>query len=209
MWSEHLPTKISFFSGSAGVAFLTLAGGLIARLWFCLPETSQLKRKVASYFRKAIQFLGRHWLPGLLLSGTLATAIAVHVLGLHWKDAVEVLLQISLTSSIIHGLSLIATVWGGLMLTSIEPGRSKRMLAGILFGLGMLIAGVNLPITSNKTRHNRKATPGEGGFVLFCQLAQLIIQGEQQAVPALSVLGHPPKNSVGVELLRPQPVILQ
>ena len=40
------------------------------------------------------------------------------------------------------GLSLVSIVWGGLMFAFAE-GDSKRMLAGILFGVGMAIGAVN------------------------------------------------------------------
>ncbi len=41
-----------------------------------------------------------------------------------------------------HGLSLVAIVLGGLMFAYGE-GQSKRMLAGIVFGIGMAIGAVN------------------------------------------------------------------
>ncbi|HEY1760658.1 MAG TPA: TrbC/VirB2 family protein [Bryobacteraceae bacterium] len=58
-----------------------------------------------------------------------------------WEDAVTVL-QTAFTSTIARGLSLIAIVVGGLMFAFGE-GESKRMLAGILFGVGMAIGAVN------------------------------------------------------------------
>ena len=58
-----------------------------------------------------------------------------------WEDAVNAL-QISFTGPIAKGLSLVAIVVGGLMFAFGE-GDSKRMLAGILFGVGMAISAVN------------------------------------------------------------------
>jgi hypothetical protein len=63
------------------------------------------------------------------------TGLAKQAAGPRWESTVDAFFKL---------LSLIVTVWSGLTLTLIEPGRSKRMLAGILFGLGMLIAAVNL-----------------------------------------------------------------
>ena len=58
-----------------------------------------------------------------------------------WENAVSVL-QTAFTSTIARGLSLVAIVVGGLMFAFGE-GDSKRMLAGILFGVGMAIGAVN------------------------------------------------------------------
>lgn len=58
-----------------------------------------------------------------------------------WENAVDVL-KTSFTGPIARGLSLVAIVVGGLMFAFGE-GDSKRMLAGILFGVGMAIGAVN------------------------------------------------------------------
>jgi type IV secretory pathway VirB2 component (pilin) len=58
-----------------------------------------------------------------------------------WEDAVSAL-QTSFTGPIARGLSLVAIVVGGLMFAFGE-GESKRMLAGIVFGIGMAIGAVN------------------------------------------------------------------
>lgn len=58
-----------------------------------------------------------------------------------WENAVTVL-QNSFTGPIARGLSLVAIVVGGLMFAFGE-GESKRMLAGIVFGIGMAIGAVN------------------------------------------------------------------
>jgi type IV secretory pathway VirB2 component (pilin) len=58
-----------------------------------------------------------------------------------WENAVNAL-QISFTGPIARGLSLVAIVVGGLMFAFGE-GESKRMLAGIIFGIGMAIGAVN------------------------------------------------------------------
>ena len=58
-----------------------------------------------------------------------------------WENAVSVL-QTAFTSTIARGLSLVAIVVGGLMFAFGE-GESKRMLAGIVFGVGMAIGAVN------------------------------------------------------------------
>jgi type IV secretory pathway VirB2 component (pilin) len=58
-----------------------------------------------------------------------------------WENAVNVL-QGAFTTTIARGLSLVAIVVGGLMYAFGE-GDSKRMLAGIVFGVGMAIGAVN------------------------------------------------------------------
>ena len=71
---------------------------------------------------------------------TWATAFPAYA-GSPWEDAVNAL-QTSFTGPIARGLSLVAIVVGGLMFAFGE-GDSKRMLAGIVFGIGMAIGAVN------------------------------------------------------------------
>src|SRR6266568_1999808 len=58
-----------------------------------------------------------------------------------WESAVNVM-QISFTGPIARGLSLISIVIGGVTFAFGE-GQSKRLLAGIVFGVGMAIGAVN------------------------------------------------------------------
>jgi type IV secretion system protein TrbC len=58
-----------------------------------------------------------------------------------WDNAVGVL-KTAFTGTIAQGLSLVAIVVGGLMFAYGE-GQSKKMLAGIVFGVGMAIGAVN------------------------------------------------------------------
>lgn len=58
-----------------------------------------------------------------------------------WDNAVGVL-RTAFTGPIAQGLSLVAIVVGGLMFAYGE-GQSKKMLAGIVFGVGMAIGAVN------------------------------------------------------------------
>lgn len=58
-----------------------------------------------------------------------------------WDNAVNVL-KTAFTGTIATGLSLVAIVVGGLMFAYGE-GQSKKMLAGIVFGVGMAIGAVN------------------------------------------------------------------
>ena len=94
--------------------------------------------------RRTIHFVARS-LPRLfagagLLAGVVLLPIAAHAAS-PWEDAVNVL-QTAFTGPIARGLSLVSIVWGGLMFAFAE-GESKRMLAGILFGVGMAIGAVN------------------------------------------------------------------
>jgi type IV secretory pathway VirB2 component (pilin) len=58
-----------------------------------------------------------------------------------WESAVNVM-QLSFTGPIARGLSLISIVIGGITFAFGE-GQSKRLLAGIVFGVGMAIGAVN------------------------------------------------------------------
>ena len=57
-------------------------------------------------------------------------------------------LETAFTSTIARGLSLVAIVVAGLTFAFGEGG-SKRVLAGVLFGVGMAIAAVNFPSLSD------------------------------------------------------------
>jgi len=79
---------------------------------------------------------------GRLLSAAMALATAVPVYAQSpWENAVDVL-KTAFTGPIARGLSLVAIVVGGLMFAFAE-GDSKRMLAGIVFGVGMAIGAVS------------------------------------------------------------------
>ena len=58
-----------------------------------------------------------------------------------WENAIN-LLQASFTGPLARGLSLIAIVVGGLMFAFGE-GQSKKVFAGIVFGLGIALGAVN------------------------------------------------------------------
>ena len=58
-----------------------------------------------------------------------------------WENAVNVLMT-SFTGPIARGLSLVSIVVGGVTFAFGEGG-SKRLLAGILFGVGMALSAVN------------------------------------------------------------------
>jgi type IV secretory pathway VirB2 component (pilin) len=58
-----------------------------------------------------------------------------------WENAVTVLMT-SFTGPIARGLSLVAIVVGGVTFAFGEGG-SKRLLAGIVFGVGMAISAAN------------------------------------------------------------------
>ena len=75
---------------------------------------------------------------GLLLA---APAFAQATGSSPWENAVNVLMT-AFTSTIARGLSLVAIVVSGLTFAFGEGG-SKRVLAGVLFGVGMAIAAVN------------------------------------------------------------------
>ena len=86
--------------------------------------------------RRVIRSLTRALLSGLMLP------LAIPALAQSpWENAVQAL-QTSFTGPIARGLSLVAIVVGGLMFAFGE-GESKRMLAGIVFGIGMAIGAVN------------------------------------------------------------------
>jgi type IV secretory pathway VirB2 component (pilin) len=93
--------------------------------------------------RKKNSFGRLRSLPIVLLSlaGLVLAAPAFAQGNSPWENAVNVL-QTAFTSTIARGLSLVAIVVSGLTFAFGEGG-SKRVLAGVLFGVGMAIAAVN------------------------------------------------------------------
>ena len=96
-----------------------------------------MKRFLCRYARSS-------WLrsPLVTLGFTLLLAAPAFAQGTSpWENAVNVLMT-AFTSTIARGLSLVAIVVAGLTFAFGEGG-SKRVLAGVLFGVGMAIAAVN------------------------------------------------------------------
>jgi Flp pilus assembly CpaF family ATPase len=89
------------------------------------------------------RFLSSRAVPFLLL-GLVIAAPAFAQANSPWENAVGVLQQ-AFTSTIARGLSLVAIVVSGLTFAFGEGG-SKRVLAGVLFGVGMAIAAVKFNV---------------------------------------------------------------
>ena len=70
----------------------------------------------------------------------LAASVSAHAQS-PWETTVQVLAN-SFTGPIARGLSLVAIVVGGL-LYAFGEGDSKRMLAGIILGVGMAVSATN------------------------------------------------------------------
>jgi type IV secretory pathway VirB2 component (pilin) len=96
-----------------------------------------MKTKIQRFFR-CIRFLKGQ--ATLLLFLAFASPVLAQA-NSPWENAVNVLQQ-AFTSTIARGLSLVAIVVAGLTFAFGEGG-SKRILAGVLFGVGMAIAAVN------------------------------------------------------------------
>jgi type IV secretion system protein TrbC len=77
----------------------------------------------------------------LAIGVTLLMPPSSYAQGSPWENAVNVLM-ISFTGPIARGLSLVSIVVGGVTFAFGEGG-SKRLLAGIVFGVGMAIGAVN------------------------------------------------------------------
>jgi type IV secretory pathway VirB2 component (pilin) len=87
----------------------------------------------------------RQWWPRVLMLATAAVVLLPAASyaqgGSPWENAVTVLMT-SFTGPIARGLSLVSIVVGGVTFAFGEGG-SKRLLAGIVFGVGMAIGAAN------------------------------------------------------------------
>ena len=96
---------------------------------------------MSTVWRKAVRFKIISRQIAAVIVGLLLAAPAYAQGNSPWENAVNVL-QTAFTSTIARGLSLVAIVVSGLTFAFGEGG-SKRVLAGVLFGVGMAIAAVN------------------------------------------------------------------
>jgi len=101
-----------------------------------MPPETQLKPLRLRRLRKRARCLT---IPALVFLATLP--VYAQTGSDPWDNAVNVL-KTAFTGTIATGLSLVAIVVGGLMFAYGE-GQSKKMLAGIVFGVGMAIGAVN------------------------------------------------------------------
>ena len=84
----------------------------------------------------------RWWHPLIwTLAGIVLLPASSYAQASPWENAVNVLM-VSFTGPIARGLSLVSIVVGGVTFAFGEGG-SKRLLAGIVFGVGMAIGAVN------------------------------------------------------------------
>jgi type IV secretory pathway VirB2 component (pilin) len=106
----------------------------------CDPEE---ENRMSKFWRNNVPFKqAARNLTGIAVSLLLAApAFAQGAGNSPWENAVNVLMT-AFTSTIARGLSLVAIVVAGLTFAFGEGG-SKRVLAGVLFGVGMAIAAVN------------------------------------------------------------------
>jgi type IV secretion system protein TrbC len=99
---------------------------------------SKLQRAAAG-FEKRLKAVPLGRLLPVALVAIMATPLMAQ--GSPWENAIGVL-QAAFTGTIARGLSLVSIVVGGLMF-AFDEGGSKKMLAGIVFGVEMAIGAVN------------------------------------------------------------------
>ena len=101
----------------------------------------QLTKELMSISVTVTTFLNRLKSPRVGAASLLALALSTQAFAQSpWENAVNVL-QGSFSGPIARGLSIVSIVVGGLTFAFGE-GDSKRMLAGIVFGVGMAIGSV-------------------------------------------------------------------
>jgi type IV secretion system protein TrbC len=98
-----------------------------------------IKRKICKLQKRRARSATRNTAQIIVL--TLLAPLLARAAGSPWENSVTAL-QTAFTSTIARGLSLVAIVIGGLMFAFGE-GDSKRLLAGIVFGVGMAIGAAS------------------------------------------------------------------
>ena len=98
-----------------------------------------------NFTRKTIHFLTCS-IPRALPRFALLAAVALVPVAAHasspWVQAISNLAN-DVTGPIAKGLSLVAIVLGGLMMAMVESGDHKRMIGGIILGVGMAIGAAS------------------------------------------------------------------
>jgi type IV secretory pathway VirB2 component (pilin) len=101
-----------------------------------------MKRYFSFPWRRQLDLASRHRTGIALAAMFLSASAPIYAQAASpWENAVDVL-RTSFTGPIARGLALVSIVVGGLMFAFGE-GQSKKMLAGIVFGVGMAIGAVN------------------------------------------------------------------
>jgi type IV secretion system protein TrbC len=98
------------------------------------PEGTPRSARLRARARTASRF-------ALVIALVLLPRVLYAQTGSPWENSVDVL-RTAFTGPIARGLSLVAIVVGGLAFAFGE-GQSKRLVAGIVFGVGMAIGAVN------------------------------------------------------------------
>jgi type IV secretory pathway VirB2 component (pilin) len=96
------------------------------------PRGARGRRPVRSWWTRLALFA---------VAAVFLVPVASYAQASPWENAVNVLMT-SFTGPIARGLSLVSIVVGGVTFAFGEGG-SKRLLAGIVFGVGMAIGAVN------------------------------------------------------------------
>jgi type IV secretion system protein TrbC len=109
------------------------------RMKAILRVEAKLKR-AATVVKNSLRVIPLSWPLTILVVG-IATGPLLAQGNSPWENAVDQL-RTSFTGPIARGLSLVSIVVGGLMF-AFDEGGSKKMLAGIIFGVGMAIGAVN------------------------------------------------------------------
>lgn len=129
---------------SLAVAIFVL-GNLAAAIRRASMQTKYLRRITMNCTRKTVHSLTRS-IPRVLPRVALLAAVALLPVAAHasspWVDAISNLAN-DFTGPIAKGLSLVSIVWGGVMLAFTEGGDSKRMIGGVILGVGMAIGAAS------------------------------------------------------------------
>jgi type IV secretion system protein TrbC len=129
---------------SLAVAILVL-GNLAVVLRTIPMQTKRLRRITMNFTRKTVHFLTSSFPRALSRVAVLAAVALVPVAAYAsspWVQAISNLAN-DFSGPIAKGLSLVAIVWGGVMLAFTEGGDSKRMIGGVILGVGMAIGAAN------------------------------------------------------------------
>jgi len=132
---------LELLKGASLAVVILVLGNLATALPAVQLQTKQLRRITMNFTHKSVHFLTRsipRVLPGVALLAAVALVPVAAFAQSPWVQAINNLAN-DFTGPIAKGLSLVSIVLGGLMMAMVENNDHKKMIGGIILGVGMAI----------------------------------------------------------------------
>ena len=136
---------LELLKGASLAVVILVLGNLATALPAVQLQTKQLRRITMNFTHKSVHFLTRsipRALPRLALLAGIALVPMAAFADSPWVVGIDNLAR-DMTGPIAKGLSLVSIVLGGLMMAIVENNDHKKMIGGIILGVGMAIGATS------------------------------------------------------------------